>query len=862
MSTVVPVPLAQATVQARFGAKAVNLAQLSNAGVRTAPGMALGVEALDEHFGRLKLAGRVEAFYSSLVDPAPGVEQLYVEAANIRRILLESTLPLELIDTLRAETETGVDYAVRSSAPGEDGEDNSFAGQFDSVLDCRSPEAIARAVCRVWASMFGKRVVSYMLHRRQRPRGMAVVIQQQVDAKVSGVMFTRDPRNPAGGDLLVEYCAGLGERLVSGQVSPGRLRVDRSDGTVEEEAVPDEPISWRPTLPEALAALRDVALVLEGLFGKSQDIEWCLDNTGLLHVLQARPVTAVSQLPVGVVWSNANIAENFPDPVCPLLRSFVGRGYAAYFRGLGRSFGISKRRMTAMSDALDNLVGCHAGRLYYNLSNIHAVLHLAPGGPWLARFFNQFTGAQEFPVPKLIPQNRVAKITELLGVAVRVVWRYLHVQPGVRAFERRVDAYAAASAPATLIDKSPNELAGLLRGFLNIRLERWTGAALADTAAMVCYGVLQALLRGQAAVDANDLLKGLPGLASAIPVEQLWDLSRELCRDDALVTVLEHDSAEVILARLREGEFPAFRVALDAYFDTWGFRSSGELMLSRPTPREDPLPVLRLLKSYASVKGEGPAEVSHRQAEARLAATREARRQLGLLQGFMFVLVLRATQGSIGLRERARMKQALLYTRLRHVALGLGRALVEKGLLTEPDDVLYLTMEEAIALGEGTAKPAADVGQSVSDRRAELSACLAIIPPDSFVLPEGASWHTGLAEERDGAVLSTNGLAGVGACGGCAKGQAAVVLDVSEIDRIGQDQILVTRQTDPGWAAVFFMVKGLVIERGGLLSHGAIIAREYGIPAVVGVSNATRLIDDGQVLIVDGDRGWVDYACD
>lgn len=860
MSVVGLVSLACAAAEDQYGGKAANLARLLSADVQTKPGLVLGVEVLQEHLARLGIVERVESFFSALAEGDSS--DLGVEAAWLSQTVMDSRLPTDLIHAIEAELEDGAVYAVRSSAPGEDGAATSFAGQFDSVLGCRSLEAIAEAVCVVWASLFSERAVSYAVHRHCAQRGMAVIIQQQVDAAVSGVMFTRDPRYPVGNDLLVEYCAGLSEKLVSGQVSPGRLCIHRDKGTVREEAASDESVTWNPSMLEVGSALREMALKIEALFGGPQDVEWSLDKAGKLLVLQARPVTGSAGQLSGVVWTNANIAENFPDPVVPMLRSFVDRGYAAYFRGLGRAFGISKQRLAAMAEALDNLVGCHGGRLYYNLSNIHTVLYLAPGAPWLARFFNQFTGAREFPEPELIRQGRVAQALEFMGMVLRVVWRYLFVQRSLRRFERRVDDYAADSAPAELADKSTEQLAELLRGFLEIRLERWTDAALADTAAMVCYGVLQGLLQRQEGVDANDLLKGLPGLASAKPVERLWDLSRELRKDAALHAVVTDESAESILAGFRDAEFPAFHDALNTYFDTWGFRSSGELMLSRPTPEEDPLPVLRLLKSYVAMDGEGPADISHRQAKARLHATRKVRRKLGLLRGAVLAMVLSATQGAIRLRERARMKQALLYTRLRHVALALGNRLVADRLLDEPDDVLYLGMEEAIELGEGKNTDGADVRQRVADRRTELSACMALSPPDSFVLPKGETWQAGLATDADETAISEEGLAGTGACGGHATGTAAVVLDVSEIDRIRKDQILVTRQTDPGWAAVFFMIKGLVIERGGLLSHGAIIAREYGIPAVVGVRDVTRLIKDGQVVHVDGDQGRVDYVRD
>lgn len=856
-------PLAEACDAARYGAKAANLAQMVGVGITTAPGAVLGVSALQQHLDHLELTGRVESFIASLLSEGMTQATLQEEAAGIRHALLESSLAPQLETELAAVMESGKSYAVRSSAPGEDGTVNSFAGQYDSVLNCRSPEALARGVLTVWASLFSDRVVAYSLYHQCRPQGMGVIIQQQVEAAISGVMFTRDPRNPSANELLVEYCAGLGERLVSGQITPGRLRIARESCAVEEEQVSEDPLTQELTLPETCTALRDAALMLEELFNGPQDVEWSIDSEGRLYVLQSRPITTLAVSSPGAVWSNANIAENFPEPICPMLRSFVGRGYAAYFRSLGQSFGISKRRMAAMAEALDNLVGCHAGRLYYNLSNIHTVLYLAPGGPWLTRFFNQFIGAREFPEPQRIRQSMLGQAVEVVQVALRVVWRYLHIQRGVSEFEQRIDAYAAASAPNTLAHKNPKQLADLLRGFLEIRLKCWSNAALADTAAMVCYGVLQAMLRRlTGSVDANELLKGLPGLASAQPVERLWDLSREINRDTKLKTLFAETPAEEILTRLRGGEFAEFNRVLNNYFDTWGFRSSGELMLTLPTPQENPLPVLRLLKSYVAAEREGPAEISRRQAEERRVATKAARRQLGPLRGWVFAVVLRGTQGAIRLRERARMKQALLYTRLRHVALALGRKLVEKSLLCQPDDVLYLSMEEAIALGEDAANSSVDLKQWVTERRAELSRYMSQTPPDSFVLPDGVQWNAQQAAAQESTASPAEMLSGIGACGGRACGHAAVVLDVSEIDRIRQEQILVTRQTDPGWAAVFFMIKGLVIERGGLLSHGAIIAREYGIPAVVGVRDATRLIGDGERICVDGDKGKVEHVRD
>jgi PAS domain S-box-containing protein len=206
-----------------------------------------------------------------------------------------------------------------------------------------------------------------------------------------------------------------------------------------------------------------------------------------------------------------------------------------------------------------------------------------------------------------------------------------------------------------------------------------------------------------------------------------------------------------------------------------------------------------------------------------------------------------------------RMKQALLYTRLRHVALALGDRLVEQGVVAARDDVFYLSIDETIALADGNRQGLDGLRDAIAERRAEHLACEAMSPPDVLSLAPGEAWAPGTDAPQAIDRERRASLKGSGACGGTAVGPAAVVVDVTQADSLAAGTILVTRQTDPGWAAVFFLVKGLVVERGGMLSHGAIIAREYGIPAVVGVPDATQLIRDGDVLRVDGDAGVVEW---
>ncbi len=204
------------------------------------------------------------------------------------------------------------------------------------------------------------------------------------------------------------------------------------------------------------------------------------------------------------------------------------------------------------------------------------------------------------------------------------------------------------------------------------------------------------------------------------------------------------------------------------------------------------------------------------------------------------------------------MKQALLYTRLRHVALAVGDQLVARGMLVDRSDVFCLSIDEAIAFATDNVTTAPSLPPMIEARRAELARCEALTPPDTLALASGATWFPPVDQAPTVEERGNDVLRGVGACAGVVAGRAAVVLDATAAGSLGAGTVLVTRQTDPGWAAVFFMVSGLVVERGGMLSHGAIIAREYGIPAVVGIRDATRLIRNDEYLRVDGNAGVVE----
>ncbi|MBI5444046.1 MAG: hypothetical protein HY900_22910 [Deltaproteobacteria bacterium] len=895
-------PLDRVEDERSAGGKAWNLFRMLRLGVPVPPGFVVTDLAFQTFLDRNGLRPELARILAGL-DPA-NLDGLNRAAGSIRELLGTAGLPEQIRSELRSACASllpGRPLIVRSSAVGEDSGRASFAGQLDSFADLGSPEAVEEALLGCWASCWSPRALHYQLSRGARIERMGVVVQEQVRSRAAGVLFTVSPEpSPDGPVMLGEYCLGHGEALVAGRIDPGRFTVSRQSFAWRLLETPERPPADAGAgLDEAhVRSLHGIGLLLERAFGGPQDVEWAIDPEGQVRVVQSRPITAAARpgrggprQPTGrpVVWSNANINENYPDPVSPFLYSVAADGYYHYFRNLALAFGISRRRVRAMEGALRGLVGVHGARLYYNLTNIHAALRMAPSGERLIEAFNLFVGASERPgqtagAESFGRNGRVGRWAELARIAFQSASRFLFLERGVRAFERTVDAYAARTRPETLAEADVPALRELLGGVLEIRCHRWTGASRADAASMIAYGLLEAAVgrafpeQGRSARH-NKLLQGLPELVSARPVVELWRLSRRIRADEKLLELFAPaagakaaEPRDVWATLQAERRFAAFRQELDRFLEEWGFRGSGELMLTVKSLQEEPSALLALLARYASLEGESPGDALRRQAREREAETRRVRKALGrrrLLgrlpwpnQGTLATVVLRWTQHAVGLRERARLKQSLLYSRCRLVLLRLGEKLAALGYLPGAEDVFFLTHQELTALLSGTALFPGGMAELVRVRRSEHARLSRLAPPETLTLPEGGYFSPpegdgegpeSPPEGRPGEVLT-----GAGACGGRIEARATVLKEVSQADRLEAGDVLVTRQTDPGWTPVFFVVGGLVVERGGMLSHGAILAREYGIPTVVGVRDATQRIRSGQKVLVDGEAGRVE----
>ena len=756
--------------------------------------------------------------------------------------------PQLLRDLEAAYVQLGADLvAVRSSASAEDGAATSFAGQQETILGVAGAQPLADAVIRCWESWDSDRSRAYREKQQiaTNGHGMAVVVQQLVPAEISGVLFTRDPLDSTGRQMLVEAAWGLGELVVSGRLTPDRFHVDRDTGVAGEQQIQSKPIRLTATGVEPVPAelqnapslnadqlqeLTALGRQVEEFYGGPRDVEWAWGE-GRLWLLQARPVTTAGAFereqvrreevaaltarsePGGTIWARYNLSEVLPAPTpmtWDIVRRFMsGRGgYGLMFRDLGFD----------PDPALDDegFIDLVCGRPYINLRREPKI------------YFRDFPYGYDFAVLKARPEaalypqpgvNAAAATARLWLRLPSIVFRMFCAQAKMqREMKTCADKLRNEIFPQLVRDveqarqqdlgrMSPAELLALLKHWRERTLNDFARWSLRSSiCAAAALGNLEAGLKGklsaeEAAATARSLLSGLHPDADADLPAALQALGRG-------------------------------RLSRDEFLKRFGHRGPSEMELAQPRWNEDPAGLPAVTEP---VSGDPPASPPVRQWDAlanELALPAKLRQSL--------VRELELARSYLGLRESSKHYLMLGYAQIRRVLLELAARFGVQ------DGIFYLTLDDLPRLIAGE-----KFDEVIAERRSRRRLALSLeAPPVIFsddlecigrqLVPESA------AEFRGTAVSA-----------GIVEGAALVLTSPIDAPAEGSGFILVCPSTDPAWVPLFLRAKGLVMETGGVLSHGAIVAREFGLPAVVGISQVHQRLQTGQRLRVDGNSGVI-----
>jgi len=838
------------------------------AGLPVPPGFHITTHAYRRYVDENHIGDAIQsaAAQAHLNDPAT----LDRASARIQSLIAQGTLPgdiAEMIGQWYGELGLDAPVAVRSSATVEDLPGMSFAGQLETYLNVRGVDDVIDAVRRCWASLWTGRAIDYRERQGIRPEdvSIAVVVQQLVLADVAGVVFTANPVSGARDELVINAAWGLGEAIVSGRVTPDTIIIKKQTGAIasqeiaskevmtvrlpegtREEPVPVDKRNQAALEPAQVAELAHLALKIEQLYGQAMDIEWAMRDRRVF-IVQARPVTSLPEARATLEWKvpregrqywRTSVAELLPDPLSPL---FATLALPLWNQALDRMAQAMRIQLLKGKDF--GLVTIH-GYAYYDFG-------------WTA----WQTARLLLALPVLVPRF------------VRIYRSAL-----ARWADEKRPCYASVTGAWTGRDLAATSSLGLLAGAhaiaeaaadYYVSIQSVLGAV--NLSEAVFTSVYNHLIKRKGDPPALTFLLGFD--CTPIRAEKsLYDLAMWARQQGELAGYLARTIGKDIAAAYESqatpiaegGTWCEFTRRLADHLDHFG-HAVYDLDFAKGLPAEEPASLLGTLKYFIGGQGCNPYDRQAAAAAAREQATESLLARLGGLHRRLFRRVLRLAQHWGPVREDALADVGLGWPMLRRLVREVGRRMAAAGAIAERDEVFWLKWEEvqeaARVLDIG--QSAADYRRVIAERRETWKRVQGVTPPVALPIKGGGRLF-GLDVRRWMPVRSdqtaSSIIKGIGASAGRVTGVACVIHGPEEFDQMKPGAILVAKITTPAWTPLFALASGIVTDVGGPLSHSSIVAREYGVPAVLGTGVATHRIRSGQQITVDGNSGVVTMA--
>ncbi|WP_312422083.1 phosphoenolpyruvate synthase [Anaerospora hongkongensis] len=850
------------------GGKGANLGELSSIeGLHVPAGFCITTEA-----------------YKKIIEETPAVKELLKQlslltvgerdkivklSSEIRQVIEEASLPQDLqaeITQYLAGFGENNAYAVRSSATAEDLPTASFAGQQDTYLNISGKEAILTHIRKCWASLFTERAVTYRLqngfdHRKVQ---LAVIVQKMVFPETAGIMFTADPVTSNRKVISIDASFGLGEALVSGlvnadtyQVRDGRVTDKKistkklavyplPDGGTHEQALAPVLQNQQALTDEQILGLARIGRQLEAHFGCPQDIEWCVAD-GSIYIVQSRPITTLYPIPEvndedNHVYVSVGHQQMMTDAMKPLgLSFFLLTTSAPMVQAGGRLFVDVAYNLASPSsrDMIINVLG-QSDPLIKD-----ALISIMERGDFIKSLPHEEKTANSGKSKKImLPEGFrgqfecdpaiVANLIESSQASIEQVKQTIQTKSGTDVFDFILEDLEQLKKWIT----DPQNLGVIMAAidastWINEKMHLWLGEKnAADTLSQSVPNNITSAM-GLELLDVADVIRPYPEVIAYL----------QQVKEEGFLEQLD---------KLKGG--PETRNAIEAYLTKYGMRCAGEIDITKPRWREKPATLIPMilsnLKNFAPNASKQKFEQGRQEALQKEQELVERLKQLpeGEQKAKETKHMIDLIRTFIGYREYPKYGMINRYFVYKQALLQEAAQLVPAGILREKEDSYYLTFEE---LREVVRTGKVDY-QIISKRQEEYQGYEKLTPPR--VLTSDGEVVTGKYKREN---LPAEALAGLAVSAGVIEGRARVIVNIADAD-LAEGDILVTAFTDPSWTPLFVSIKGLVTEVGGLMTHGAVIAREYGLPAVVGVENATKLIKDGQRIRVNGTEGYVE----
>ncbi|MGP6146747.1 PEP/pyruvate-binding domain-containing protein [Jeotgalibaca sp. A122] len=722
-------------------------------------------------------------------------------------------------------------YAVRSSAIMEDGNETSFAGLFETFLNVPK-EKLGEKILACLRAVGNNHIQDYVhFHEiEKRELGLTVIVQEMVPAEKSGVLFTANPQGLLNESVLI-VGNGLGEGVVNAEVPVTTYFLKRDESLIYFEREEDSPQLREEELESLLEQV-------DGLSEEKLDIEFAVYK-GEVFVLQARPITTYPRGEV-VVYNNSNLVESYPGLTQPLTESFIKFAYEHVFKGVAWRFSRSQALVASYQSAFEELVVRINGRMYYNMNHLYGLLQFLPFPKLILPIWQEMMGFSQKEVVISHDLEKKTSLWESLSISVRILKELITAPQQMDELNQEFQDTSVFFTETYKADMTADEVEQLYNTLAEQVLTKWDITLVNDLYAFIYTGISKRILRkwgkDPESGEWYHWFSGIPMMSSMEPVIGMQQLMA-FVREHDLVEELKQIQTESELALFLNRK-PAFAQEFTRYIDKYGDRGLEELKLEADTFRSQPLKAIRQMVDLLDTSPK-PITTAPSEMEEPFKGWRK----------HVFRFVSKRARLGIQHRETSRLNRSRIYGMVRTLFGRLGEIAEQKGLISAHDDVFWLTTEEIFDLKDY---------HGVIEERKLAQEGFESLPAYGYLVFQGSPYNK-VVRNIENARQGTDEkiLQGTPTSNGIVEGEILVVHQPNEVRTDAKDKILVTQMTDPGWVFLLTQAKGIIAEKGSLLSHTAIISRELGIPAVVGIKHATQQLQSGEQVILDGNTGQV-----
>lgn len=812
---------------------------------------------------------------------------------NIIKVITDHKISKDFQEEIESTVKDEKYYAVRSSSVEEDSSSFSFAGQFETFLYIKKENMIEK-IKDVWISSFSSHVMKYRKEGsiNNEINVPAVIIQEMINSDKAGVGFSANPVNGNYDEAVISGTYGLGTSIVDGDENGDLFIYDKKTKKIKKEIrrkkirqvldfenqkIKTEEINIEEEVltNDEIHELGENIINIEKYYGTPQDMEWAFEK-GKLYILQARPITTLEKTNEKtsntIIWDNSNIVESYPEITLPLTFSFIRKAYSDVYKRFSEITGVPAKVVESYQVVYDNMLGLLKGRVYYNLINWYKLLMLFPNSKGNSKFMEQMMGVKKELSEENLNENLLEAEEKMTG------WekfrnRLEKYKAGFTLFmnmfliEKKADKFYKIidenlnGKNSNLDNKNIKELKKYYKFLENKFLKNWEIPIINDFLVMVWFGLSKKMAEKyikENFEEKHNILIAQEGndMISVEPSRYIKKMSNMLKQDNSLqneikTIIKNNDESRIDVLKLTENT--KFNFLFNEYMEKFGDRTVHELKLEAPTLKEEPIFLIKMMFSLSmteNIQEHSKRNISEEQKKI------YDNLKISPVKKYLLKKTVFYAKKFIKLRENLRYERTKVFGTVRKIMKKMGTHLKNDNLINNEKDVFYLTVDEIFGLVDGSIIDV-DLKKLIELRKEQYKKYeTEAILPDRFLtrgfLGENF-YYEDLAENLQ---LDENTLKGTGCSKGIVKGKVKVVLNPMNTE-VEDGDIVVTKSTDPSWVMVFPLLKGLIVEKGSLLSHSAIISREMNIPAIVGVQGATTALKTGDIVQFDGSTGII-----